>query len=198
MITERSSRRIAEYAFEYATMNNRRKVTAVHKANIMKLGDGQFLSACREISSSYPNIEFEEMIVDATCMKLVSTPEHFDVLVTPNLYGNLVSNLCAGLVGGAGMCPGANVGRDPSIAIFEQGARHVARSLVGKNLANPTAMLLSTAMMFRHLQWPSFAERLESAIFRVLKDPANHTVDINGSSSTSRYMDAIVRVLRAR
>ena len=198
VITERSSRRIAEYAFEYATMNNRRKVTAVHKANIMKLGDGQFLSACREISSSYPNIEFEEMIVDATCMKLVSTPEHFDVLVTPNLYGNLVSNLCAGLVGGAGMCPGANVGRDPSIAIFEQGARHVARSLVGKNLANPTAMLLSTAMMFRHLQWPSFAERLESAIFRVLKDPANHTVDINGSSSTSVYMDAIVRELRAR
>ena len=196
VITERSSRRIAEYAFEYATMNNRTKVTAVHKANIMKLGDGQFLSVCRETAKKFPNIEFEEMIVDATCMRLVSDPEHFDVLVTPNLYGNLVANLCAGLAGGAGVVPGANIGEE--ITIFEQGARHVARSLAGKNLANPTAMLLSSAMLFRHLQWPSFADRLEAAIFKVLSQPKYHTKDINGQCTTSEFVEAIVKEIESK
>ncbi|QDZ23780.1 regulatory subunit of NAD-dependent isocitrate dehydrogenase [Chloropicon primus] len=194
VITEKNSRRIAEYAFEYALMNNRKKVTAVHKANIMKLGDGQFLSVCRETAAKFPTIEFEEMIVDATCMRLVSNPQDFDVMVTPNLYGNLIANLAAGLAGGAGIVPGVNLGSE-GIAVFEQGARHVARSLQGKNLANPTAMLLSSAMLFRHLQWPSMADRLETAIMKVLQDPALHTTDIDGSATTSMYMDAIVKEL---
>merc|ERR1711934_70537 len=193
VITERNSRRIAEYAFEYATMNNRRKVTAVHKANIMKLGDGQFLRVCRETAQKYPNIEFEEMIVDATCMKLVSNPETFDVMVTPNLYGNLVANLSAGLAGGAGIVPGCNIGSD--ITVFEQGARHVAKSLAGRDMANPTAMLFSTAMMFRHLQFPMFADRLERGIFAVLSQPQFHTADIEGTCSTSAFMDALVKEL---
>jgi isocitrate dehydrogenase (NAD+) len=194
VITEKNCRRIAEYAFEYAMMNNRKKVTAVHKANIMKLGDGQFLSVCREVAKNHPNIEFEEMIVDATCMRLVSNPEHFDVMVTPNLYGNLVCNVAAGLAGGAGIVPGCNVGSD--IAVFEQGARHVGKDIAGKNVANPTAMLLSTAMMMRHLQLPMFADRLENAVFTTLQNPKFHTQDINGTCSRDDYLAAVLGKLK--
>ena len=133
------------------------------------------------------------MIVDATCMKLVSNPEHFDVMVTPNLYGNIVCNVAAGLAGGAGVVPGVNVGED--IAIFEQGARHVGRDLIGLDLANPTAMLLSTAMMFRHLQIPMFADRLEAAIITLLAKSQNHTPDIGGKASTSSFMTALLEKL---
>eukprot|EP00878_Enallax_costatus_P008185 GHUV01008558.1.p1 GENE.GHUV01008558.1~~GHUV01008558.1.p1 ORF type:complete len:350 (+),score=79.36 GHUV01008558.1:142-1191(+) len=162
VITEEKSLRAAEYAFEFAYLNNRRRVTAVHKANIMKKGDGMFLKACKEVAARYPNIEYTEMIVDNTCMQLVSRPNQFDVMVTPNLYGNLVANIVAGLCGGGGIVPGGNIGND--VAVFEQGARHVNKHIAGKGIANPTALLLATSMMLRHLQLHSFSDRYEDLL----------------------------------
>ncbi|XP_022861516.1 isocitrate dehydrogenase [NAD] regulatory subunit 1, mitochondrial-like [Olea europaea var. sylvestris] len=160
VITKFCSERIAKYAFEYAYINSRKKVTAVHKANIMKLADGLFLESCREVATKYPGIKFNEIIVDNCCMQLVSKPEQFDVMVTPNLYGNLVANTAAGIAGGTGVMPGGNVGAD--YAVFEQGASagNVGNTnLVEQKRANPIALLLSSAMMLRHLQFPSFADR---------------------------------------
>eukprot|EP00210_Caulerpa_lentillifera_P007214 g6901.t1 len=196
VITEMKSLRTARYAFEFAFLNNRKKVTAVHKANIMKLGDGQFIKACRKLAKEYPNIDYEEMIVDNTCMQLVSKPEQFDVMVTPNLYGNLVCNVVAGLCGGYGVCPGGNVG--DHVAIFEQGARQVAADLAGKNQANPTAMLLSGAMMLRHLKLHNFADRLERAVYAVYgqKDKRLLTPDVGGNSTTKTFSKQIIRSLQ--
>lgn len=194
-ITFAKSKRIAEYAFEFALLNHRAKVTAVHKANIIKLGDGMFLKACRDVASRYPTIKYDEMIVDNTCMQLVSHPEQFDVMVTPNLYGNLVSNVVAGLVGGYGVCPGCNVGS--GVAIFEQGARHVAKELSGKGMANPTATLLSTVMMLRHLKFYHFADRLENAVMKVYEsgDLDLVTPDVGGTGSLKKMRDAIIKNL---
>uniref|UniRef100_A0AAQ4NYH9 Isocitrate dehydrogenase [NAD] subunit, mitochondrial n=1 Tax=Gasterosteus aculeatus aculeatus TaxID=481459 RepID=A0AAQ4NYH9_GASAC len=150
IITRTNSLRIAEYAFQLAREKGRKRVTAVHKANIMKLGDGLFLQCCREVASDYPDLTFDSMIVDNTTMQLVSKPQQFDVMVMPNLYGNVVSNVCAGLVGGPGLVPGANYGRD--YAVFETATRNTGKSIAGKNIANPTAMLLASCMMLDHLK----------------------------------------------
>eukprot|EP01025_Chloroclados_australasicus_P064386 TRINITY_DN85_c1_g1_i1.p1 TRINITY_DN85_c1_g1~~TRINITY_DN85_c1_g1_i1.p1 ORF type:complete len:370 (-),score=39.57 TRINITY_DN85_c1_g1_i1:215-1228(-) len=195
VITEEKSMRTAEYAFEFASLNNRRKVTAVHKANIMKLSDGLFLKCCRKMSEKFPQIKFEEMIVDNTCMQLASKPEQFDVMVTPNLYGNIVSNVAAGLCGGYGISPGCNMGN--GVAIFEQGARHVAKELSGQGISNPTAMLLSTSMMMRHLKWHDFSSRLEKAVLQVYKDgnPAVLTPDVGGTGNVNTFTDAVIKAL---
>eukprot|EP01026_Neomeris_dumetosa_P047466 TRINITY_DN40784_c1_g1_i1.p1 TRINITY_DN40784_c1_g1~~TRINITY_DN40784_c1_g1_i1.p1 ORF type:complete len:412 (+),score=40.34 TRINITY_DN40784_c1_g1_i1:183-1238(+) len=196
VITQAKSMRTAEYAFEFASLNNRRKVTAVHKANIMKMSDGLFLSCCRELSQKYSNIEFEEMIVDNTCMQLATKPEQFDVMVTPNLYGNIVSNVAAGLCGGHGISPGCNVGNN--VAIFEQGARHTAREETGLGVSNPTAMLLSTAMMMRHLKWHDFSSRLENAVMQVYKqgDRSLLTPDVGGTGNLNSFTEAVIRAVK--
>ncbi|KAG9446506.1 hypothetical protein H6P81_012634 [Aristolochia fimbriata] len=196
VITKFCSERIAKYAFEYAHLNNRKKVTAVHKANIMKLADGLFLESCREVASHYSGIEYNEIIVDNCCMQLVSKPEQFDVMVTPNLYGNLVANTAAGIAGGTGVMPGGNVGADH--AIFEQGASagNVGnRKMLEEGKANPIALLLSSAMMLRHLQFPSSAERLEAAVNRVIAEGKYRTKDLGGNSTTQEVVDAITSVL---
>ncbi|CAM8901069.1 unnamed protein product [Rhodiola kirilowii] len=196
VITKFCSERIAKYAFEYAYLNNRKMVTAVHKANIMKLADGLFLESCREIATKYPGIKYNEMIVDNTCMQLVSRPEQFDVMVTPNLYGNLVSNVAAGIAGGTGVMPGGNVGAE--FAVFEQGASsgNVGNDTVlEKKEANPVALLLSSAMMLRHLQFPSFADRVETAVKRVISEGKCRTKDLGGVSTTQEVVDAVIAAL---
>ncbi|XP_050944920.1 isocitrate dehydrogenase [NAD] regulatory subunit 1, mitochondrial isoform X2 [Cucumis melo] len=190
------SERIAKYAFEYAYLNNRKKVTAVHKANIMKLADGLFLESCREVATKYPGIKYNEVIVDNCCMQLVSKPEQFDVMVTPNLYGNLVANTAAGIAGGTGVMPGGNVGADH--AVFEQGASagNVGNErLVEQKKANPVALLLSSAMMLRHLQFPSFADRLETAVKKVIFEGKYRTKDLGGQSTTQEVVDAVIASL---
>lgn len=198
VITQAKSRRTAEYAFGFAYLNNRKRVTAVHKANIMKMSDGLFLKEFREVAKQYPMIQASEIIVDNTCMQLVGKPEQFDVLVTPNLYGNLVSNVVAGLCGGAGVVPGANVGSN--VAIFEQGARHVGKDIAGKGVANPLATLLSTSMMFRHLNLPDFSDRLENSTLAVLQSGNKSllTPDIGGSGTTATFTDAVIKQLEQK
>ncbi|KAL6012720.1 isocitrate dehydrogenase (NAD(+)) idh1 [Asimina triloba] len=196
VITKFCSERIAKYAFEYAYLNNRKKVTAVHKANIMKLADGLFLESCREVATNYPGITYNEIIVDNCCMQLVSKPEQFDVMVTPNLYGNLVANTAAGIAGGTGVMPGGNVGAGH--AVFEQGASagNVGNEqLVEEKKANPVALLLSSAMMLRHLQFPSFADRLETAVKHVIEEGRCRTTDLGGSSTTQEVVDAVIAAL---
>ncbi|CAI9272237.1 unnamed protein product [Lactuca saligna] len=196
VITKFCSERIAQYAFEYAHLNNRKTVTAVHKANIMKLADGLFLESCREIAKRYPNIKYNEIIVDNCCMQLVSKPEQFDVMVTPNLYGNLVANTAAGIAGGTGVMPGGNVGTE--YAIFEQGASagNVGKpKIVEKKRANPVALFLSSAMMLRHLQLPDYADRLENAVKRVIFEGKYRTKDLGGSSTTQEVADAVISAL---
>ncbi|XP_071735329.1 isocitrate dehydrogenase [NAD] regulatory subunit 1, mitochondrial-like [Rutidosis leptorrhynchoides] len=197
VITKFCSERIAKYAFEYAHLNDRKTVTAVHKANIMKLADGLFLESCREIAKKYPDINYNEIIVDNCCMQLVSKPEQFDVMVTPNLYGNLVANTAAGIAGGTGVMPGGNVGTE--FAIFEQGASagNVGKpKMVEKKRANPIALLLSSAMMLRHLQLPDFADRLETAVKRVIYEGKYRTKDLGGSSTTQEVTDAVISALQ--
>lgn len=192
VITKFCSERIAKYAFEYAYLNNRKTVTAVHKANIMKLADGLFLESCRKVASKYPGIKYNEVIVDNCCMQLVSRPEQFDVMVTPNLYGNLVANTAAGIAGGTGVMPGGNVGADN--AVFEQGASAGnvgSDDILKEKKANPVALLLSSAMMLRHLQFPSFADRLETAVKRVIAEGEYRTPDLGGDSTTQEVVDAI-------
>lgn len=192
VMTRDATRRIASYAFEYAHMNNRSKVTAVHKANIMKKADGIFLESCQEIAKAWPHIEYEEVIVDNCMMQLVSKPQQFDVMVTPNFYGSLVSNVVAGLMGGAGIAPGVSVGRGG--AMFEQGARHVGLDIAGKDAANPTGILLSSVMMLRYLRLPNFADRMERAIFATIAGGVK-TADVGGAASTSAFVDEIVKRL---
>ena len=196
-ISEFGSRRIVEYAFEYARRCGRRKVTAVHKANIMKATDGLYLRVAREVAERYPDIQFEDKIVDAACMGLVQHPEDFDVLVLPNLYGDIVSDLGAGLVGGLGMAPGANIGTD--VAIFE--ATHgSAPDIAGKGVANPTAQILSAAMMLDHLGETAAAERVRAAVRATLAEGTCVTADVRraltgsteGAVGTAAYTDALV------
>lgn len=196
-ISEFGSRRIVEYAFGYARRCGRRKVTAVHKANIMKATDGLYLRIAREVAERYPDIQFEDKIVDAACMGLVQHPEDFDVLVLPNLYGDIVSDLGAGLVGGLGMAPGANIGTD--VAIFE--ATHgSAPDIAGKGVANPTAQILSAAMMLDHLGETAAAERVRAAVRATLVEGTCVTADVRraltgsteGAVGTAAYTDALV------
>jgi isocitrate dehydrogenase (NAD+) len=190
IITRAASERIARFAFEYALANGRRKVTAVHKANIMKLSDGLFLESCRTVAADYDGrVEFEDRIVDNMCMQLVQKPELYDVLVLPNLYGDIVSDLCAGLVGGLGVAPGANIGT--RAAVFEP-VHGSAPKYAGQNRADPTAMIQSGALMLRHLGEIAAAERVEAALNAVLAEGRAVTYDLGGSAGTSEMADAIV------
>ena len=195
IITREASERIARFAFDYAVANGRRKVTAVHKANIMKLSDGLFLESCRTVAADYEGrIEFEDRIVDNMCMQLVQKPDLYDVLVLPNLYGDIVSDLAAGLVGGLGVAPGANIGTEA--AVFEP-VHGSAPKYAGLNKANPTAMILSGALMLRHLGHPDAAERVETAVRRVIAEGVATTYDLGGGAGTSQFADAIIDHLAA-
>ena len=194
IITERASTRIARFAFEHATANDRKRVTAVHKANIMKLGDGMFLESTRKVSRDHTSIAYDERIVDPACMQLVMFPERFDVLVLPNLYGDIVSDLCAGLVGGLGVVPGANIGADA--AVFEA-VHGSAPDIANKNLANPTALLLSALMMLDHLGERPAAARIRAALDSVLTDGVVRTRDLGGTATTTEFTDAICRQLES-
>src|SRR5262245_56994326 len=182
IITERASTRIATFAFEHARKHGRKKVTAIHKANIMKLSDGLFLESARAVSRQYPDVGYDERIIDAACMHLVMNPGLFDVLVLPNLYGDIVSDLCAGLVGGLGVVGAANLGTD--IGVFEA-VHGSAPDIAGQNAANPTALLLSAMMMLRHIGENDAADRIMSAVGRVLTAGTVRTRDIGGTSSTT-------------
>ncbi|ROL46157.1 Isocitrate dehydrogenase [NAD] subunit gamma 1, mitochondrial [Anabarilius grahami] len=195
IITRNNSFRIADYAFKLAREKGRRRVTAVHKANIMKLGDGLFLQCCKEVASGYPDIEFDSMIVDNTTMQLVSKPQQFDVMVMPNLYGNVVSNVCAGLVGGPGLVPGANYGRD--YAVFETATRNTGKSIANRNIANPTAMLLASCLMLDHLKIHDYATMIRGAILTTMNETRLHTVDIGGQGTTSEVVQSIMRLIES-
>jgi isocitrate dehydrogenase (NAD+) len=194
IITAKASTRISEFAFAYARRHGRKSVTAIHKANIMKLSDGLFLDCAREVSRAYPDIKYDERIVDATCMQLVLKPELFDVLLLENLYGDIVSDLCAGLVGGLGVVGAANLGLE--IAVFEA-VHGSAPDIAGKMLANPTALLLSAVLMLRHLDEDAAADRVTRALRAVLADGRVRTRDLGGTASTLEYADAIVDRLKA-
>jgi isocitrate dehydrogenase (NAD+) len=195
IITRAASERIARFAFEYAVANGRRKVTAVHKANIMKLSDGLFLEACRTVAAGYEGkVDFEDRIVDNMCMQLVQKPHLYDVLVLPNLYGDIVSDLAAGLVGGLGVAPGANIGTEA--AVFEA-VHGSAPKYAGQNKANPTALMLSGVLLLRHIGEKEAAERVESAIREVIAEGKTVTYDLGGSAGTSDFADAIVARLEA-
>ncbi len=192
VITRKASDRIARYAFELARAQKRKKVTAVHKANIMKRSDGLFLECCRAVAQQFPGISYDEMIVDNTCMQLVASPQQFDVMVLPNLYGDIVSDLCAGLVGGLGVAPSGNIG-EPG-AIFEA-VHGSAPDIAGKDLANPTALLLSAVMMLRHLGEMDIAARVEDAVQKVLREGQHVTGDLGGKAGTTEMTDAIIAKL---
>ena len=195
IITRAASERIARFAFEYAVANGRRKVTAVHKANIMKLSDGLFLDSCRTIAAQYEGrIAFEDRIVDNMCMQLVQKPELYDVLVLPNLYGDIVSDLCAGLVGGLGVAPGANIGLEAAVFAAVHGS---APKYAGQNKANPTALMLSGVLMLRHIGRQAAAERVEAAIRAVIAEGRTVTYDLGGTAGTSEFADAIVARLES-
>jgi len=200
VISESASRRIVKFAFDYARAHQRKMVTAVHKANILKFSDGLFLAMAREVAKDYPDIEFNDIIIDALCMQLVRRPQQFDVLVLPNLYGDIVSELCAGLVGGLGVTPGANLGDE--IAVFE--ATHgSAPKYKGQNKTNPMAMILSGVMMLHHLGETKAAERLEKAVAGVIAEGKNVTYDMKPNIpdakvvSTSQVAEAIIKKLRS-
>ena len=188
VITERASLRIARFAFEIARKQSRKKISAVHKANIMKLSDGLFLECCRRVAREYPEIAYEEVIVDNLCMQLVINPNRYDVLLLENLYGDIVSDLCAGLVGGLGVVPGANLGE--RCAVFEA-VHGTAPDIAGKGIANPTAMMLSAVMMLRWLDLPVEADRLERGLMRVYERKEARTRDLGGTASTQEFASAV-------
>ncbi len=194
IITAVASERIAQFAFEHARANGRKKVTAVHKANIMKMSDGLFLESARKIAKGFPEIPYDEKIVDNACMQLVMRPETFDVIVLPNLYGDIVSDLCAGLVGGLGVVPGANIGLKASVFEAVHGS---APDIAGQDLANPTALLLSALMMLRHIGEGAAADRVLAALMRVLEAGTTLTRDLNGTATTSAFTDAVCREIDA-
>jgi isocitrate dehydrogenase (NAD+) len=192
IITARASTRIAEFAFEYARRHGRRKVSAIHKANIMKLSDGLFIESARRVAARYPAVCNEEKIGGATCMHLVLRPEQFDVMLLPNLYGDIVSDLCAGLVGGLGLVPGANIGEKGSVFEAVHGS---APDIAGRNVANPTALLMSAMMMLAHIGEDAAATRIRTALDRVLAAGAPRTRDLGGTATTTEFADAVCRAL---
>jgi isocitrate dehydrogenase (NAD+) len=192
IITEKASTKIARAAFEYARREGRRQVTAIHKANIMKMSDGLFLKCCREVASGFPEVQYRELIVDNACMQLVMRPETFDLLVMPNLYGDIISDLAAGLVGGLGIVPGANIGDHH--AIFEA-VHGTAPDIAGKGLANPTALMQSAVLMLAHIGERDAARRLQHAIYQVYETGEALTGDVGGKASTSEFTDAVIRHL---
>ncbi|BFZ63406.1 isocitrate dehydrogenase (NAD(+)) idh1 [Saitoella coloradoensis] len=190
IITRAKSERIARFAFDFALKNNRKKVTVVHKANIMKLADGLFRQVFNEVAQDYPTIQTSDLIVDNASMQAVSKPQQFDVLVMPNLYGSIISNIGAALVGGPGVVPGCNVGRE--FAVFEPGCRHVGLDIMNKNQANPSALLLSSAMMLRHLGLDDYANRITDATYSVISNGASRTRDMGGNSTTQEFTKAVL------
>jgi isocitrate dehydrogenase (NAD+) len=192
VITRRASLKIAEAAFTYARRFNRKKVTSVHKANIMKLSDGLFLRCCREVAAEYPEIKYNELIVDNAAMQLVTHPEQFDVLTMPNLYGDIMSDLAAGLVGGLGVVPGGNIGDNH--AVFEA-VHGSAPDIAGRGIANPTALLLSSVMMLRHMLEIPAADQLQTAIEAVYREATHLTGDVGGKATTMEFADAVIAKL---
>ncbi len=194
VITSHASIRIARFAFDYARKRGRKKVTAVHKANIMKLTDGLFLESARQVAAEYPDIQFDHKIVDNLAMQLVLNPNQFEVLLLSNLYGDIISDLCAGLVGGLGLVPGANIGDE--FAVFEA-VHGSAPDIAGKGIANPTALLFSGVLMLRHLEENEAADRVLKAVFAVLKRGEVRTPDLGGKATTQEYADALLKELEA-
>jgi isocitrate dehydrogenase (NAD+) len=192
IVTEKASTRIAIFAFEHARKYGRKKVTAVHKANIMKKSDGLFLQCFRHVALGYPEIQRDEKIIDNTCMQLVMNPQQFDILVMENLYGDIVSDLAAGLVGGLGVVPSGNIGE--KTALFEA-VHGTAPDIAGKNLANPTALLLSAIMMLRHINETDAASRIENALNKTLTEKKTITRDLGGTASTTEFTDALCKAL---
>jgi isocitrate dehydrogenase (NAD+) len=192
LITRKASQKIARYAFEYAATHGRKKVTAVTKANIMKYSDGLFLECARAAAADYPDIEFEERLIDNMCMQLVMKPELYDVIVTENLYGDILSDLCAGLVGGLGIAPGANIG--DGIAVFEP-VHGSAPKYAGQNKVNPTAQILSAQLMLQHLGETEAADKVLKAVLRVIGEGKQVTYDLGGSAGTSEMADAIIAAM---
>lgn len=190
IITERASTRIARFAFDYAERHGRRRITSIHKANIMKMGDGLFIRSVRAVAEQHPLIAYDEQIVDAACMNLVLKPETFDTLLLPNLYGDIVSDLCAGLVGGLGVVGAANLGEH--VGVFEA-VHGSAPDIAGRNIANPTALLRSALLMLHHLGESAAAERIQAALFRVLAIPEKRTRDLGGNASTTEFTDYVCR-----
>jgi isocitrate dehydrogenase (NAD+) len=189
IITEKASTHIAHFAFDYAVRENRKKITCVHKANIMKLSDGLFLKCFHKVGDTHPEIEAQDMIVDNASMQLVMRPEQFDILLCENLYGDIVSDLCAGLIGGLGLVPGANIG--DSGAVFEA-VHGSAPDIAGKGIANPTALLQSAILMLRHIDERAAADKIEGAMLKVFAEGQVRTRDIGGTSTTDEFADAII------
>src|SRR5207253_2482127 len=194
IITEKASTRISRFAFEYARKNQRKRVHAIHKANIMKLSDGLFLRCSRTVAKEFPEITYGEHIVDNTCMQLVMNPYQYDVMVMENLYGDIISDLCAGLVGGLGLVPSANLGDD--CAIFEA-VHGSAPDIAGKNLANPTALLRSALLMLRHIGEPEAALKIRNALEKVYRDRDKLTKDVGGKSGTKEFADEVIKAITA-
>jgi isocitrate dehydrogenase (NAD+) len=192
IITEKASTRIAEFAFKYAKENGRKKIHAIHKANIMKLSDGLFLKSIRTVAEKFPEVEYKEMIVDNACLQIVMKPEQFDILLLPNLYGDVMSDLAAGLVGGLGVVPSGNIGE--TCAIFEA-VHGTAPDIAGQGLANPTALLMSSNLMLKYLGERSAAERIEAALIKVYREGKHVTRDVGGTAGTQEFTDAVVAAL---
>jgi isocitrate dehydrogenase (NAD+) len=192
IITEKGSTRIAQFAFDYAHKHGRKKVHAIHKANIMKLSDGLFLRCCRTVAESFPKIAYHEHIVDNTCMQLVMNPYQYDILLTENLYGDILSDLCSAFVGGLGLVPGANLGID--CAIFEA-VHGSAPDIAGKDLANPTALLQSAVLMLHHINEGKTAERVQTGLEQVYREGKTLTKDVGGTSGTKAFAEAVVQAM---
>jgi len=192
IITERASTRIARFAFDYAVRRGRRKIHAIHKANIMKMADGLFLRSVRKVAEKYPNIAYKELIVDNTCMQLVLNPAQFEILLLPNLYGDVVSDLAAGLVGGLGVVPSANIG--DHAAVFEA-VHGTAPDIAGQGRANPTALLMSAVLMLDHLREEPTARRIQAALEKVYREGKHTTRDVGGSAGTREFTEAVIAAL---
>ncbi len=195
IITERASTRIAKFAFEYAKRHGRKKIHAIHKANIMKLSDGLFLRSVRAVAAQFPQIEYKELIVDNACMQMVMDPQQFDMLLLPNLYGDVMSDLAAGLVGGLGVVPSANIGGE--CAMFEA-VHGTAPDIAGKGFANPTALLMSSILMLDHLGERTAAERIQNALESVYREAKHTTRDVGGKAGTEEFADAVVAALNSK
>jgi len=192
IITERASTRVGRFAFEYARKFGRKKIHAVHKANIMKLSDGLFLTSVRKVAAEYPEIEYKEIIVDNACMQMVLNPNQFDMLLLTNLYGDIMSDLAAGLVGGLGVVPSGNIGE--TVAVFEA-VHGTAPDIAGKDVANPTALLMSSIMMLRHIDEMAAAKRVEDALFKVYREGKSLTHDVGGTASTTEFTDNFISTM---
>jgi isocitrate dehydrogenase (NAD+) len=195
IITERASTRIAKFAFEHAKRHGRKKIHAIHKANIMKLSDGLFLRSVRAVAAQFPQIEYQELIVDNACMQMVMDPQQFDMLLLPNLYGDVMSDLAAGLVGGLGVVPSANIGDE--CAMFEA-VHGTAPDIAGKGFANPTALLMSSILMLDHLGERAAAERIQNALEKVYREAKHTTQDVGGEAGTEEFADAVIAALNSK